>query len=835
MAGLRLNLQDTPPLEVPVSFFLTAPLALAAAGAIVLLGGADVLTNRWVPLTLVVTHLGTLGFLSMVMLGATYQMVAVVVGSPVPWPRAAHVVHLLFTLGVGGFCWGVARGEPSVVFVAIAILTFGIFLFVVPVGIALFRAPVPNETVFGIRAAIGSFFLAAVVGIWMAHGFSGMHFPGSRLLWSQAHLCIALIGWVGGLIVAVSWQVLPMFYLAQRPPGSLKWTIQILAALGAVGPALVLVVDYFSLLGENPPTLEPVVAVAAAPGILAVWVLHPALSAWSLSKRRRKRVDGSLYFWQAGLVMAPLTALAAAAAWWLDAPHWDVLFGWLALWGWAGMIMHGMLTRIVPFLVWLHRFAPQIGQIRVPSIKELHPDALARRGFALHLGSLLLGVAAILTASDFLCRLTGLSLILTAASIAHLHIQVLRQPWQRTPQHRSRSEPFGLWGRAFRPFFLGAAIYAALAIPIWAGIWLGGMPSPDWLLPMGWHGHEMMFGFVTAAIAGFLLTASPVWSGGPALTGAPLAGLFALWVAGRIVFAFAGVLPGWLVAGIDIPFLPAVGAVVLRTLWIPGQRSSDRNPGNFAIIGIVVVLAMANAVMHAEALGLVSGMAGRALRFAVDLVVVLILVIGGRIIPAFTRNAFQRSGQERVVRSWPWLNSLLIGTAGTLAFASLLTPHTPTTGTLASVAGLAGAARMAGWQSWHTRSDPLLWSLHAGSAWLVVGLLLTGASDLGAPIPAAAGLHALTAGAMGTSILAVMTRVGLGHTGRPLKLPDWVVSCYWLAHAAALARVAAALVGGDGYRTLLALSSLAWAAAFGLFALRYWPILMQPRPDQQPG
>jgi len=423
----RLQLQDAPPLAVPVSFFLTAPLALAAAGVVVLFGGAEVLTNRWAPLTLAATHLGTLGFVSMVMLGATYQMVAVVVGSTVPWIRLAHVVHVLFTLGVAGFCFGIATLNPSVVFVAIAVLTFGVGFFVLPVGIALFKAPSVDETVFGIRAAVSFFFLAAVAGIWIAHGFSGMGFPGSRVLWSQAHISIALIGWVGGLISAVSWQVLPMFYLAPHPDRRLKWTVQILAVLGALGPATILVIDYFDWLGESPPPLEPVAAVLALPGIFAVWVLHPAVSAWSLSKRRRKQVDGSLHFWQIGLAMAPLTALLAAAAWWLESPRWDVLFGWVALFGWVGSIMHGMLTRIVPFLVWLHRFAPLVGEMRVPSVRKLHPDSLTRRGLVLHVSTLLLGVVAILTSNDLLCRLAGLSLILTAASIAHLLVHVLRQ------------------------------------------------------------------------------------------------------------------------------------------------------------------------------------------------------------------------------------------------------------------------------------------------------------------------------------------------------------------------------------------------------------------------
>jgi hypothetical protein len=232
---------------------------------------------------------------------------------------------------------------------------------------------------------------------------------------------------VGGLIAAISWQVLPMFYLAPHAPGPLKWTVQILAAVGAIGPAILLGVDYFDLLGERQLLVESAAAAAALPGSFAVWLLHPSVSAWSLSKRRRKRIDGSLLFWQAGLAMAPLTALTAVIAWSTDAPRWDVLFGWLALWGWVGMIMHGMLTRIVPFLVWLHRFAPCVGKISVPSVKKLHSDALTRFGFALHLGSLLLGVAAILTASDPLCRLTGLSLIATAASIAYLLLHVLRQ------------------------------------------------------------------------------------------------------------------------------------------------------------------------------------------------------------------------------------------------------------------------------------------------------------------------------------------------------------------------------------------------------------------------
>lgn len=394
---------------------------------------------------------------------------------------------------------------------------------------------------------------------------------------------------------------------------------------------------------------------------------------------------------------------------------------------------------------------------------------------------------------------------------------------------RSESGPSGLWGRAFRPFFLGLAVYTALAVPLWIGVWFGAVPAPGWLAPTWWHGHEMVFGFIAAAIAGFLLTASPVWTGGPALTGTPLALLFGLWVSGRVLMSVAGSVPAGVVAAVDVAFLPFVAVAVVRTLWGSGQRRS------YAVVGIVTVLALANAVMHAEALGTVSGWAGRALRFAVDAIVVLLLVIGGRITPAFTQNALRRAGLELSVRSRPWAGALAIAGAAALALVTLLAGRSPVTGTLAAFAGLTAGVRVAGWRSWHTRSEPLVWSLHAGAAWVVVGLLLVGASDLGAAVPATAGLHALTAGAMGGTILAVITRVGLGHTGRALVLPRGMVWSYALVHAAAAVRVVAPFLEAEIQRGLLGVSGLAWAAAFALFAIQYSGILTKPRPDGRPG
>jgi len=359
----------------------------------------------------------------------------------------------------------------------------------------------------------------------------------------------------------------------------------------------------------------------------------------------------------------------------------------------------------------------------------------------------------------------------------------------------------------------------------WLAIWQGSLPAPRWLAPAWWHGHEMVFGLAAAAIAGFLLTATPVWTARPALTGRPLAALFALWLAGRTAMWCAGALPAWLVALVDLAFLPALAAVLARTLWRSGQRR------NYGVLGVVGALALANAAVHAQALGLASASAPRALRFAVDAVVLLIVVIGGRITPAFTSNALARRGSLVPIPSRPHVDRLAVTVVALAALADLVAPRSVASGVLASAAGLAVALRLAGWQTWRTLGDPLVWSLHAGMAWVAIGLLLVGAADLGGAIPDRSGLHALGAGAMGSMILAVMTRVGLGHTGRPLVLPKGGVGTYALVHMGALLRVVAPTQAPAVEMPLLLSGGLLWAGAFWLFASVYAPILTRPRPD----
>ncbi|MCC6766242.1 MAG: NnrS family protein [Deltaproteobacteria bacterium] len=388
------------------------------------------------------------------------------------------------------------------------------------------------------------------------------------------------------------------------------------------------------------------------------------------------------------------------------------------------------------------------------------------------------------------------------------------------------SHPF--WGRAFRPFFLLGCVQAAFLVPLWTAMWRGAVPAPAWLTPPWWHAHEMLFGFVAAAIAGFLLTAAPVWTGRPALTGAPLAALVALWVAGRAAMLAAGVLPPALVALVDGAFLPAVALVVTRTVWRTGQVR------NYGVVAMVMVLAATNLAVHAQALDLADASAARGLRCALDLVTALVVVIGGRITPAFTANAFLRAGIDAEVRGWRWLDRLAVATAVLVVVGDLVAPGTAASGVLAGAAALAVGARLAGWRSLRTWRDPLVWSLHAGMAWVVVGYLLVAASNLGAAIAPSAGVHALTAGAMGAMIMAVVTRVSLGHTGRPLVLPRGAAAAYGLVHAGALLRVCAAIHAGAA-GTLLVAGGLVWAAAFAVFVWVYAPILVSARADGKPG
>jgi uncharacterized protein involved in response to NO len=386
-----------------------------------------------------------------------------------------------------------------------------------------------------------------------------------------------------------------------------------------------------------------------------------------------------------------------------------------------------------------------------------------------------------------------------------------------------------LFALGFRPFFLAVGA-AGLLLPLaWLAVLRGALPAPAWLDPFLWHGHEMLFGFVAAAIAGFLLTAVPSWTATAPVAGAPLAGLVLAWALGRAALALAGSLPAGAVAAADLAFPVALLAAVGRPIV---RARAKRQAG---VLAALTALTAANAAMHLEALGAAPGAARPALRLAIVFVAVLILVIGGRITPSFTQNALDRARDPRRVRARPWLDGLSIAFALALALGEVVAPRSLATGASAALACLATFARMAGWQSAFALGDPLLASLHVGFAWVAAGFGAIALADFGAPVPPTVALHALTAGAMGAMIIAVMTRVALGHTGRPLSAPPAAAAAYVLVSAGALVRVIGPLLTPNGAAIAWTLSALLWAGAFAAFLAGYARILVEPRVDGKPG
>ncbi len=372
---------------------------------------------------------------------------------------------------------------------------------------------------------------------------------------------------------------------------------------------------------------------------------------------------------------------------------------------------------------------------------------------------------------------------------------------------------------AFRPFFLANAGFAMLVIPAWAAAWLGVAPFAGSRLDPLWHAHEMLFGFVPAAIAGFALTAVATWTGRPPLSGRRLAWLPAIWLAGRLATALAPQWPAWLVGSLSAGFIIAVALVLLRELMAAGNRR------NYPVAGLILVVGLLDLLYHAGAAGGRVAEQRIAIIGALHLVLLLITLIGGRIIPAFTRNWLNARGLGPVPRSHRWLEAGLFGVTATAGIAHALGPA-PLAGSLALFAAVLHAWRLAGWRGLATRSEPLLFVLHAAYACLPPGYALLGLGLLGI-LPLSAGLHVLGIGAIAGMILAVTTRVALGHTGRPLAAAPLTVAAYLALAVALLLRLVAVWLSATS-SVWLALSAAAWASAFLLFLIVYTPILSGP-------
>ena len=375
---------------------------------------------------------------------------------------------------------------------------------------------------------------------------------------------------------------------------------------------------------------------------------------------------------------------------------------------------------------------------------------------------------------------------------------------------------------AFRPFFLLAALWAAAAIIIWVAAYSGVPVLGDVVDPLGWHQHEMLFGFVGAAVIGFLLTAIANWTGRPLLGGTGLAMLAILWVAVRVTFAL-GLGAPWLPLVLELLLFLAVAAFAAREVILSGNR-------NLPIAILVALLGASAAIDLAETGGLLEdGDIG--LRSGIALVVMLIGLIGGRIIPAFTRNWLMREGASPPMPVMPSPADIrVLGLTALALVGWLIWPQSQIVGWLLLASALAHLWRLARWQGWRTFADPLVVVLHLAYLWMPVGLGLLGVHLAFDVVSRSAAIHALGAGAMGLLILAVMSRASLGHTGRTLRAGPALASAYALVFVGALVRLLTSIGVLNGLWPIH-LSAALWAGGFLLFAVLYLPILTRPRID----
>ncbi len=386
--------------------------------------------------------------------------------------------------------------------------------------------------------------------------------------------------------------------------------------------------------------------------------------------------------------------------------------------------------------------------------------------------------------------------------------------------------PTVLFSYAFRPFFLAAGGYAVVALALWAAGFHGlRWPLAPAAITPAWHAHELTIGFAAAVVAGFLLTAVATWTGRPPLRGAPVAALAAAWLTGRIAGSFGGALPPLALALLDLLFPVLLASFATREIVLGASRR------NYGIAAITWALALLTTLYHLGAAGLVAGGDWLAVTLSVHLLALLVVVIGGRVIPLFTANWLRLRGDTAGPAPWTWIDSAGLALLPVAAVADTAAPGSAFAAVACLLAGGANAWRLARWRGLETGANPLLWVLHAAFAALCAGYLLLGATALGLPLARSAALHLVTVGGIAGTILAMMTRVALGHTGRPLAVSRPIVVAYGLLGAAALARSLGLALPG-AYLPMIDTAALLWIAAFTLFLWVYAPILLRPRPDQ---
>lgn len=371
-----------------------------------------------------------------------------------------------------------------------------------------------------------------------------------------------------------------------------------------------------------------------------------------------------------------------------------------------------------------------------------------------------------------------------------------------------------------RPFFLAGALWAALAMLLWIGMLTGTLMLPSAFDPVSWHAHEFLFGYLSAIIAGFLLTAVSNWTGRPPIMGAALAALVALWIAGRLAVAFSDHLTPAVVMAIDLSMPVALAATIAFEL-IKG-----RNWRNLIVLAMLTTLIAGNAVFHLEAIAGVYAANGVGLRIGLGASVMMIAVIGGRIVPSFTRNWLTKQGKTSLPSPPSRLDWIALLTLMLALVYWVASPGWALTGAAMVMAGLLHFGRLARWKGEATFGEPLVFVLHAGYAFVPIGTLALGLSILATDGSDTIGAqHLLMAGAIGLMTLAVMTRATLGHTGGELRADVRTAILYLFVIIAVVARVASGLAPSIG-QDLLLVSATCWIAAFGGFVMVYGPYLI---------
>ena len=378
-----------------------------------------------------------------------------------------------------------------------------------------------------------------------------------------------------------------------------------------------------------------------------------------------------------------------------------------------------------------------------------------------------------------------------------------------------------IFQNSFRPFFIAAGIWATLVVPFWLLNYFGIMIVIDNFNILLWHQHEILYGFVAAAIAGFILTAIPNWTGRLPIKNKPLAILVFLWILGRVGFLTTAIFGTITTSLMDLPFLIVLVLVIIREIV------SGKNWRNLPVIILISFFTLGNILVHLQIHEIIDS-AELGIRLSTFVLSILLALIGGRIVPSFTRNWLAQNKANKFPRPFGNFDKISLISLVVFVFAQVIIPHHQATSLLALLAGMLHGIRLIRWKVWMTLAEPLIWILHVGYMWLCVALVLIGLSGLTDFVPYTSSYHALTVGAFSTMILAVMTRASLGHTGRTIKATLGTTTIFIFITIAAILRVYEPFINESG-TLILSLSGIFWTLSFALFIFIYFPILTQPR------